>query len=595
MDVLSPPVIVALTLVGSLVLFVTEKLRYDAIAVVVVLVLAATGCLEPAEAFAGFSSPAVVLVAAMYAFAAAVQRTGVTEFIGRKILGATDTNEATLALRVVVVSGLLSSVLSNAAVVATLIPVIGTLAKRTGIASSRLLIPLSFGSLLGGLLTVIGTSKNIAVNGVLEASGSEPFGLFDFTLYGLALLAAGALFFWGPGRSLLPRTARREEPLSDHFHVPQFVSEVVVEDGSSLAGHNLGEADVIDRYGVSLLGIVRADSHETVLAPGRHDRIHPGDALVVQGQSDAILRMRQELDLAESDDGNAAHFLADKDAQLVETVVPAASPLVGRSLIETDFRARTGLNVLAVSQHGEVQPDKLASTRLAVGDSLLVQGRPKDLHNIVENRELIVLVEHEPPNVSRHAVITVGMLAGVLLLSALTPIHISVAALGGALGLVLTRCIRADHVRRGIDWSVLILIGGMLALGAAFEKHGLNQVIASWLSAVGGSGSPLLVLGALFLTTLVLTQLINHVAAAVIMAPVALSLAAQLGMNDRAFLMAVLTGAELAFMSPVAHQANAMVMGPGGYKYRDFLKVGTPLTVVLGLIAVVLLPVFWPL
>ncbi len=595
MGSLDPSTIVLITLAGSFLLFVTDALRYDAVAILVVLILAGTGVLSAEDAFSGFASPAVVLVAAMYAFAAAIGRTGVTEIIGQKILGGERPSEARLAFRVVLVSGLLSSVLSNAAVVATLIPVLGTVARRAKIPVSRLLIPLSFGSLLGGLLTVIGTSKNIAVNGVIEHKGGVPFALFDFTIYGFCLLLIGALFFLGPGRKLLPKP-RQRETLTEHFHVPKFVTEVLVEPSSDLINRTVGETGLVERFGITLLGIIRSEREPTLLAPGPYNRIRQNDVLMLQGESEAILRFREELRLKERRSVNVGEaLLVADDVQLVEAVVPAASSLVGRSLSEASFRDTTHLNVLAISKHGETHPSKISDTQLEVGDSLLLQGHARDIHRVAESRELIVLVEHDVPDFGRKAMTAIAILGGVLLCAALTAIPISVAALGGALALVLTRCIRPDHVRQGIDWSVLILIGGMLALGKAFDEHGLSRVVADWMRGIGGvMDSPTFVLGLLMLTTMLLTQVINHITAAVIMTPVAMEIALQLGMSDRAFLMAVIVGAEFAFMSPVAHQANAMVMGPGDYRYRDFLRVGTPLSILLLIIATLLLPVFWP-
>jgi len=594
MEGLDPQAVVLATLGASLLLFVTDALRYDAVAVLVVLALAITGTLSPAEAFSGFSSPAVVLVASMYAFATAVGRSGITSFIGERLLGH-GTGEAHLAFRIVLIAGLLSSVLSNAAVVATLIPVLGSVAGRARVPASRLMMPLAFGSLLGGMLTVIGTSKNIAVNDLIEQSGAEPFGLFEFSLYGLALLAVGALFFLGPGRRLLPRS-RVEETLSEHYQVPKFVTEVLVVPTSSLINRSVADLDVFERYGISLLGLVRAEG-EPVMAPGPYNRIRNDDVLILQGEPEAIMRMRHDLGLRERHSAEVGDVrLVSADVQLVEAVVPATSSLVGRTLVEADFLASTGLNVLALSKHGDVLPTKLGEARLEVGDTLLVQGHARDLHRASQGRNLVVLGEHRGGDLGRNGAVTLGLLAAVLLVAALTSVHLSVAALAGALGLVLLRCVRADDVRQGMDWSVLILIGGMLSLGRAFEKHGLGAEVATSLESMLGSfENPMVFLGVLFLATLLLTQVINHVAAAMIMTPVALSLATQLGVDDRAFLLAVLTGAEFAFMSPVAHQANAMVVGPGDYRYRDFLRVGTPLTLVLGVAAMLLIPLFWPL
>ncbi|MCZ6596492.1 MAG: SLC13 family permease, partial [Planctomycetota bacterium] len=386
---LQPEAVVLVTLVASLVLFVTDSLRHDMVAVLVVLSLAAFGALEPGEAFAGFASEAVVLVAAMYVFAAAVTRTGVTEYIGSKLLAGESPSEAALVFRVILVAGLLSSVLSNAAVVATLIPVMGIAARRSGIPISRLLMPMAYGSLLGGLCSVVGTSKNIAVNGMIEAEGAEPFSLFEFSHYGLALLALGALYFLWPGRALLPRR-RVDQSLSDHYQVPKFVTEVLVEPTSNLINRAVGEVDVFETHGITVLGLVRSEGEASVLAPGPYNRIRPDDVLILQGEPESILRLRKELDLPERPNVRVGDtLLASADVRLVEAVVPPASRLAGRTLAEADFRAVTGLNVLAISKHGDVQPTKIADTQLDVGDALLIQGHAPDIERVRKRRALI--------------------------------------------------------------------------------------------------------------------------------------------------------------------------------------------------------------
>ncbi|HED64933.1 MAG TPA: hypothetical protein ENJ09_05180, partial [Planctomycetes bacterium] len=346
-----------------------------------------------------------------------------------------------------------------------------------------------------------------------------------------------------------------------------------------------------------LLGLVRAGGEE-VLAPGPYNRVRSDDVLIVQGEPEAIVRMRKELGLRERSEVDMGDVrLAAGDVRLVEAVVPPTSDLIGRTLREADFRATSNLNVLAISKHGEVAPSRVAQTKIAVGDTLLLQGHDPDLDRVTRNRELIVLGEFARPELGRNAAVVLGLLAAVLILGGFTSVHVSIAALAGAVCLVLSKCISAEEVRRSMDLSVLVLIGGMLSLGKAFEQHGLSVRIAEWMMGAVGSldHHPVAVLGLLLTTTVLLTQVINHVAAGVLMAPVALSLADALHWSDRPLLMAVVTGTSFAFMSPVAHQANAMVMGPGDYRYRDFLRAGTPLTVLLIALATVLIPIFWPI
>ncbi|MEM7309248.1 MAG: SLC13 family permease [Planctomycetota bacterium] len=595
MPLVDPQILILVTLLGSLILFVTDALRYDMVAVLVVLALAATRVLTPAEAFSGFAHPAVVLVAAMYVFAAAVSRTGVTEFLGTRLVGRGTPSEAWLALRIMLVSGAMSAVLSNAAVVATLIPVLGMVARRAQLPLSRLLMPLAYGSLLGGLCSVIGTSKNIAVNEMVAELGYEPFGVFEFSLYGFSLLALGSFYFFGPGRFLLPRS-RADISLSEHYQVPPFITEVLVDPSSTLINRAVGEPELFEPYGVTLLGLVRSQGEASVLAPGPYNRVRQDDVLILQGEPEAIVRLRRELHLPERPNVKVGDtLLASADVRLVEAVVPAGSTLVGQTIAEAQFRERTGCNVLAVSKHGDVQPTRTASMRLEVGDALLLQGHAPDIDRVRERRLLIVLDEVEGGKFGSGTWLTIGILAAVLTLSALNVLPLAVAALAGACALVLSKLVRAEDVRVAVDWSVLILIGGMLALGHAFEKYHLDDRVSSWLMGLSDSNlTPMLGLGIVLVASNLLTQLMSHVAAAVIMTPVALSLSDALLVSDRPFVLAVLTGASMSFMSPVAHQANAMVMGPGDYRYRDFLRAGTPLTVVLLALALLLLPIFFP-
>ncbi len=587
-----PQTIVLGVLIGSLLLFLRDVLRYDLVALLVVFVLAATNCLTPEEAFEGFSSPAVVLIGSMYVFGHAITRWGVAEWIGERFLAGSDKNETSLVLRISLVTGLLSGILSNTGVVAIFIPLVSALARRKGLQVSRLMMPLAFASLLGGLLTVLGTSKNLIVNSIIEGYGGEPFALFEFTWYGLLLVVVGSLFMVGPGRALLPRS-RVDETLTDHYRVRRFVTEVLIEPSSTLVNRPIAQLPIFDQYGITLLGIVR---DEEMILPGPYNNIRRDDTLILQGEPEAIVRLRDELGMRERTEARVGETrLSSSDVELVEAVVPSDSPLVGNTLRRDNFKERTGLNVLALSKHGEVQLGKISRTKLSVGDTLLIQGHSRDVDRARDERDLLVLGEVQRRRVGRGARVTIALLAAVLVVSALKIMPLSLAALGGALLLLLTGSIPFREAYKGIDWSVLLLVGGMLALGRAFEKHGLASDIATAISGLGdGSLDPRVMLAILLFAAVVMTQLTTHVAAAVLLTPVALEVAQQMGCSDRPFLLAVLTGASSAFMSPVAHPVNAMVAGPGDYRYVDFLRVGTPITLLIGTIAVIILPLLWP-
>lgn len=594
MPAFDPDAVVLATLAVSVVLFATDVVRYDLVALIVVLALALTGTLEPQEAFRGMASDPVILIASMYVFGQAFTKTGVAEALGARVLRAKAGDERGLVTRITLVAGLLSSVLSNTGVVATLIPVCHGISRTYRVSVSRLLMPMAFGSLLGGLVTVLATSTNVTVNEFVRLEGQQPFELFEFSPFGLIMVGAGALFFFGPGRALLPKSG--DVSLSDRYQVPNFVTEVMVEPSSSLINRAVADVDIFQRYRVSVLGIVRAGGETPVLAPGAYNRIRADDVLLLQGAPDDLMALSTELPLrARKYVETAETRLVSDDVQLVEAVVAANSEFVGRTVVGSQFRTRTGLNVLAVAAHGELQIKRMQEHILSVGDTLLVQGHRPDVERARRERQIIVVDEVERPQFGSRAVTTIVLLALVLGLAATTSMNLSVLALAGAVALVILGVVRQEEAYRSIDWPVLILVGGMLALGQAFSNHGLAKRVVHWMAEFGQAGqSPLTLLIMLMLGTVALTQVMNNVSTAAVMTPVALDLAQAMQITPRPFLMAVLTGSSLAFLSPVAHQANAMIMGPGSYRYRDFLRVGVPLTVLMLLLAILLIPWFWP-
>lgn len=599
MPTLDPETIVLAVLVGSFALFLTGALRYEVTALGVVVVLVLTGCLDVEAGFKGFSSSAVVLIASMYVFGHAFTKSGLAEALGRRVLGArpgSSRSESSLVLRMTALSGLLSSVLSNTGVVATLIPVANSASRRTRVPLSKLLLPLAFGSLVGGLVTVIATSTNIAINDILSTRAQEEsFGLFEFSKLGLLLLGVTVLYFLGPGRWLLP-DSNMEESLAERYQVPKFVTEVLVEPTSDLINRNVSDIEVFQRFNVTVLGIVRAGGERPVLAPGPYNRIRAEDTLILQGSPDDLLRLSEVLPLQERTSVAAGDTrLYSDDVRLVESVIPAGSMYVGQSLASSEFRTRTGLNALALSRHGALQLRRLQDTPLEIGDTLLIQGHIRDIARARAEREVLVLDEVQAPVASHKSWIVIVTLFLILLGAALTPQPLAILGLAGALVLVVTGVVAADEVPRVIDFKVIALVGGMLALGEAFHAQGLDVRVAEHFQALAVSlDSNHLMLGVVLLGTMLLTQVLNNVSTAVIMTNVALSLSDQLGISSRPMVMAVVAGSSLAFLSPVAHQANAMVMGPGGYRYGDFFKVGAPLALLTGAVSLVVIPYWWP-
>ncbi len=601
MFLLDPTSIVLALLVLTLVVFVCDLARYDLVALGVACALVLTGVLDAEQAFAGFASEAVILIACMFVFSHAFSRCGVAKLLSRAFLRGTHSGERGLVARITVLSGLLSAVLSNTAVVATMIPVCNGVSRRKRISLSRILMPMAFGSLLGGLVTVIATSTNLVVNQSLRDAGVEPFGMFDFSLLGLILLGVGSLYLVGPGRKLLPRSPVGQS-LSERYQVPRFVTEILVEPSSSLINRSVADVEVLRKHGVTVLGLVRAHGESPILAPGPYNRIRADDTLILQGSPEDILALSEELPLRQKPEVEAQGTrLVSDDVLLVEALIPAGSSLVGSSLKTAEFRTRSGLNVVAISKTSGVQLARLNEVELEMGDTLLLQGHMPDIERAGEERDVIMLSEIAAPRFGSKGWITVGTLAAILLVAALShAISLGALALLGVLTLIGTKAVRADDAYRSVDWSVLALVGGMLALGRAFQQEvltpeqtdGIAGTIASLLQ--NGSLTPHVLLILLLASTVLLTQVLNHTSTAIIMTPLALQCAEIAGLEARPFLMAVVTGASLAFLSPVAHQANAMIMGPGNYKYRDFLRVGTPLAILLSAVAAFMIPLMWP-
>lgn len=601
MFLLDPTSIVLALLVLTLVVFVCDLARYDLVALGVACALVLTGVLDAEQAFAGFASEAVILIACMFVFSHAFSRCGVAKLLSRAFLRGTHSGERGLVARITVLSGLLSAILSNTAVVATMIPVCNGVSRRKRISLSRILMPMAFGSLLGGLVTVIATSTNLVVNQSLRDAGVEPFGMFDFSLLGLILLGVGSLYLVGPGRKLLPRSPVGQS-LSERYQVPRFVTEILVEPSSSLINRSVADVEVLRKHGVTVLGLVRAHGESPILAPGPYNRIRADDTLILQGSPEDILALSEELPLRQKPEVEAQGTrLVSDDVLLVEALIPAGSSLVGSSLKTAEFRTRSGLNVVAISKTSGVQLARLNEVELEMGDTLLLQGHLPDIERAGEERDVIMLSEIAAPRFGSKGWITVGTLAAILLVAALShAISLGALALLGVLTLIGTKAVRADDAYRSVDWSVLALVGGMLALGRAFQQEvltpeqtdGIAGTIASLLQ--DGSLTPHVLLILLLASTVLLTRVLNHTSTAIIMTPLALQCAEIAGLEARPFLMAVVTGASLAFLSPVAHQANAMIMGPGNYKFRDFLRVGTPLAILLSAVAAFMIPLMWP-
>ncbi len=771
-------------LVAAMVLFVTGWLRMDLTALLVLAALAVLGLVTPGQALSGFSSPAVITVAGMFVISAGLARTGVAGILGRQVLRMAGHGEARLLVVIMVTAGVLSSVMNNIGVAAMMLPVVMDIARRTHRPPSRLLLPLALACLMGGLLTLVGTPPNILVSDALEMQGFQPFGLFDFTPIALVILGAGIAFVVLVGRHLLPeRDPRREagasgdRDLVESYDLHERVFSIRLPDRTLLEGKTLAESRLGSALGLHVLAIQRPAGAE--LAPGPEAVLRGGDRLIVQGRPDLLVALRGERHLELETEDRVERNLVSAEIGIAEVRIPKESPLVGRTLNQTDLRRRTGavvlailrdsrlsrtnledtpldagdalllqgphdrfdaldgtpefgtvrrlsleealrtyrleerffalrithesllsgrslrdsrlgdaagltvlgirrndqtllipgpeevlrpddlllvkarpetllvlrglqkleieeegdllldelesekvgllevvlsprtklvgstprkigfrdkygLSVLAIWRAGEVHRTNLRDMPLQFGDSLLVFGARRRLKFLAGDPDFLILTEsmQEAPR-TELAPLSVVVLVGVLFPVLMGWIPIAIGVLIGATLMVLTRCVTAQEAYRAIEWPAVVLIAGMLPLGIAMDQTGAARMLAEGMVEGAGEFGPRAVLAGLCVMTAIGAQMIPSIALVVVMAPIALTTAADLGISPHTLMMGVaLSAASLS--SPVAHPANVLVMGPGGYRYMDYVKLGAPLTVLVLIIVVWLLPVLLP-
>ena len=775
---------VLIIVVGALLLLISDRIRVDVIALIVLGTLALTGLVTPTEALSGFSSPAVITVWAVFIMSGALARSGIANQIGRQVLRVAGNGEARLIAAIMLSAGLMSAFLNNVGVAALMLPVVMDIARRTERAPSRLLIPLAYGSLLGGLTTLIGTPPNILVNEVLSDAGLQTFNFFDFTPVGFILLIAGVLFMSLVGRHLLPdrnihKAQTPQELLEDVYDVEQRLFLLGLPEGSPLSGKSLAESRVGAALGLHVIAILR--EAESVLSPMARTVLQDGDRLLVEGRIESVIVFQHQSFLDVSSDTLAVGQLLSAETSLCEVTLASDPNLIGQTLFESGFRKRFGVNVLAIKHEGFAQRTNLQGKRLFAGDALLIQGSnerleeirnspewssfrymdvdevneryglferirimsvpegsslsgktlaesqlanafgicvlgirhedhtdmtpdvdhiiqdgdqllvevwPEDLkvlqglqslevmredlpdlktlqsdqvglievvlspHTTLDGKTLrelhfrekyslsvlavwrggrpyrsqlrdmqlrfgdalllhglrdsfkvlgaepdfLVLTEEaqQAPRVKK-APLALLILFAFVASVVLGVLPIALAAVIGATVMVLTGVLSMEEAYRYIDWKSVFLIAGMLPLGIALQQTGAAELVAQGLLGAAGKLGPYGIMGGLFLLTALTSQIMPNAAVTVLMAPIAISASLELGISPLPFTMIVAISASSSFLSPVSHPANSLVMGPGGYRVTDFVKVGLPLTIVLLLITLLVLPFVWPL
>lgn len=583
-------VLVLAILVAAVVLFVSDRFPIDLVALLVLGTLLAFGLVTPEEGVSGFSNPATVTVAAMFVLSAGLQKTGAAASLGRALVRYSRNHF--LALVVVMSTvGVISAFINNTAAVAVFIPLVMMVAKRRKLSASKLLIPLSYASQFGGVCTLIGTSTNLLVSAISDQAGYGAFGMFEFSLLGTILFVTGFLYFLLFGRWLLPD--REVQALSEAFELGEYITELRIGKGSPFIGQTVLESRLGEEHDVTVLRLLHG--REKIWAPLRQ-AMSEGDVLLVRGSVQALMELRASANL----ELNVEFELRDEtleeagNLRLLQALVAPGSKLEGQTLKDVDFRSRYKALVLAIQRRGEAIHDKLNSVRLELGDALLIQVPESELARLRTDEGFIVLDDVEHPGTRRRKVpVVLAVTAAVVGLAALGVMPILVSALLGCMALVLTGCIDLEEAYEAIDWKVIFLLGGILPMGIAMERSGAAGLIAQNAIGFVGPLGPVAVLAVFYLMTAILTEAMSNNATAVLLAPIAISTAQQLGIDPRPLLMAVTFAASTGFATPIGYQTNTMIFNLGGYRFTDFLRTGVPLNIIFWIISVISIPVIW--
>ena len=588
----------ALGILGLMIgMLVSNRVRLDVVGLVVLALVAIFHLVPTSDLFEGFSSYAAVVVAAMFALGEGLRQSGATDLMSSFFEQVGRRGEKPLTTALLALPPIPSAFISDVGLMGIFLPTVARLRQRLRVPVQRLLLPLAVAIALGGLLTMVGSAGNIIGNATLSGAGIRPLGLFAITPLGALLVVVGVVFmqFWGVGRlGRVVGGGGDTEFFSDPSQVKAYLTEVAVTPDSPLIGQPLCDIAYFREHALRVVRIFRVG--ETVLDPGPHDTLRAGDRLLVQGSEAAVLALADSQGLHPTGvPGGPGQLGAAGRMRVVEAVVPPRSMLVGRTLRETRFRARYGLTVLGVMRQGVTQSSILPDLRLQAGDVLLVQGDADSLVRADLGHDLLVLSEAERrPASRRRAFLAVGIVAAALAVAATNLLPLQAAAATGILLMVLSGILSIEQAYRAIDWRIIVLIGGISPLSLALTRDGITAAAAHLLVTWVGPLGHLALLGVFFWLAAVLTQVVSNVAAALVLAPLAVSIAGAQHLSPYPLVVAMVVALSAAPLTPLANKVFLMAMGPGGYRYQDFFRIGLPLTLLMFTLVLLLVPVLFP-
>jgi di/tricarboxylate transporter len=584
-------VLICGVLAATLVLFAWGRWRYDIVAVGALLVVSLSGLVDAADVFAGFGHPAIITVVAMLIISYAMETSGVARLLARAIEAFALGNVTTLTAMMVTIC-ILSAFMNNIGALALMLPVAVHLARAQGVDRGRYLMPLAFASMLGGLITLIGTPPNIILSTFRDQTGLGSYRVFDFAPVGLIVAAAGILAMVALSGKLIPSREQLDEahPLA---HIDPYMTEVIVPEGSALIDHTLKTLEERGHGDLSVVALIRRG--EEFIAPRRNVTILGEDLLVIEADQESLEELVNDHSVEITGERKfPGSRLETGDFAVLAVVVLPQSRLVGRTATDMSLRSSYGLNLLGISRQGHDIVGRLGHTRIAPGDVLMVQGDTDTMPETLVRLGCLELAESQLTQQGRFDPIPLVIFVGAILCTALGLARIEVSLVGAVLCMVLVARISVKEVYEQVDWPVVVLLGAMIPVGGALETTGTTRLIAEHVVQFGGGIGPVLTVGLLIASAMALSNIVNNAAAAILMAPLALQLANGLEMNADPLLMAVAVGSSCAFLTPIGHQSNLLVMGPGGYRFADYWRLGLPVSVAVLLAGVPTILWVWP-